>query len=211
MSITIPEYYDLVSELYSQNECASVNFIGQFIDDFLADLPEGASIADLGCGPGDEAEKHGDRLYFSGVDVSRKVLESYQKRVNASKTFHNSINSLPFDDNSFDALMFLFSILHIDHENGKKAISEAYRVLKPNSKMMFATAIGEANTVIHAIHPEFMKIDHLKPIPFYLWNPDDLRAELLAVGFEIESDDVGPIAEGRGSIIKLTAKKKLAM
>ncbi len=208
MDSRVSEYYNLSSKLYSENLCSSVNFIGSFIDSFLEKLPDGATVGDLGCGPGDEAAGHSHRLHFSGVDVSSKVLDIYSSKVSSSKTFCNSIDSLPFEDNTFDSLLFLFSILHLNHEKGKLAIKEAHRVLKPGCEMLFATATANSNMSIEAIHPEFKEVDFLYPIPFFLWNISELRDILESTGFEIKSEEVGPIAEGRSEIVKLVAKKK---
>ena len=50
----------------------------------------------------------------------------------------NALN-IPYDDNSFDLVMFKSVLVNMENqENQKKAMNEIYRILKPNGVLLFA-------------------------------------------------------------------------
>jgi len=104
-------------------------------------LPEGR-ILEVGCGPGSFAEDVFGRELVC-LDPIPEMLNSAEERVNRSRssrgegaaTFvEGTAESLPFEDNSFDAVCSLFSFR--DWYDKHAGLEEALRVLKPGSPII---------------------------------------------------------------------------
>lgn len=88
-------------------------------------------ILDIGCGTGETLtflkSKFPQSALF-GVDISSEAVRFTIKRGHTAKKA-DALN-LPFKDNSFDAVLLLDVIEHIENDSG--VIKEAKRVLKPD-------------------------------------------------------------------------------
>lgn len=85
-------------------------------------------ILDVGCGPGAALlylSRFGDVM---GVDLSDEALKFARKRGKVRKA---DISSLPFEDESFDAVVCLDVLYHEWVKDNNKALLEIKRVLKP--------------------------------------------------------------------------------
>ena len=74
---------------------------------------EGMKILDAGCGAGGacvEADKVGCRI--TGIDASPPLLEIARKRLPAGRFQEADLESLPFGDSEFDAVMAVNSVLY---------------------------------------------------------------------------------------------------
>jgi ubiquinone/menaquinone biosynthesis C-methylase UbiE len=88
-------------------------------------------VLDVGCGQGDvsEAVKHYyPDLSLTGVDISRGAIYNAKKRVKGVKFVVSDVQNLSFPDSSFDAVICLDVIEHVDRP--QKALFEIARVLK---------------------------------------------------------------------------------
>ena len=100
-------------------------------------------LLDVAGGTGDIAFKFLDRAPLSEVtvlDMTEKMLIEGKNRAEAKK-FKDKLNwvcgdalNLPFKDNIFDAYTISFGIRNVT--DIPKALSEAYRVLKPGGRML---------------------------------------------------------------------------
>ena len=100
-------------------------------------------LLDVAGGTGDIAFKFLERAPLSEVtvlDMTEKMLIEGKKRAEA-KRFKDKLNwvcgdalNLPFKDNIFDAYTISFGIRNVT--DIPKALSEAYRVLKPGGRML---------------------------------------------------------------------------
>ena len=103
----------------------------EFVESKLKDCK---NVLSIGCGPALlEARLH--KLYpemnITGLDNSKEMI------VQASKAIHleyGDAQHLRFDDNSFDAILYVTSLEFI--KDYKKAIEEAQRVLKSKGKIL---------------------------------------------------------------------------
>ncbi len=107
----------------------------------LAEL-EPKQILDVATGTGDfafEAMKlNPDKL--TGIDISEGMLKVGREKIKARSMeskmefLHGDSEALPFDDNTFDAVTVSFGARNF--QNLKKGLSEIYRVLKPEGKLV---------------------------------------------------------------------------
>src|SRR3989338_4848416 len=97
-------------------------------------------ILDIGCGAcllAKELEVYGE---VSGLDVSPMAIEFCRER-GVLQVVHGSAERIPFGDRSFDLILALDVIEHI--EDDRRALQEIYRVLKPGGvAIIFAPAFN---------------------------------------------------------------------
>ena len=99
---------------------------------FLDNLPENSKVLDIGCGNGRNLFYRKD-LEMVGVELSSELCKIV---LDKGGVIHNSnMTELPFENNSFDAIICVAVYHHLDNDRDrKKAISEMYRVLKASGK-----------------------------------------------------------------------------
>ncbi len=105
------------------------------------DLEDGHVLLDVACGTGDQgfaALKVAD-IEVMGLDFSFNMLELAKKKIDKrglSQKFEvvqGDAESLPFQDNTFDALSISYGIRNVGTISA--ALSEFYRVLKPGGRL----------------------------------------------------------------------------
>lgn len=102
-------------------------------------LKPGMHVLDLGCGTGSFdsmiAQHIGTTGSINGVDLSATQLARAREKMHHASvpcTFHKaSIDELPFEDSSFDAVVSSFVFHHVPPNVRREAIRETARVLKP--------------------------------------------------------------------------------
>ena len=141
----------LFEALYKQTEAggyyASAFLYGRKkIDDLLSpwlrSLPKGAQVLDVGCGTGEQVRL----MRELGLDVvglepapamRRKAIENNPE----TEIVDGSITEIPFDDDSFDAVVSIEVLRYLHHADVEKAYKEMLRVLKPGGEV-FVTLVN---------------------------------------------------------------------
>lgn len=130
---------DRIDKFYSQNLIDRKTAVLNAIDGYSNGRP--LKILDVGCGPGilmDEVLQRGHSV--AGVDISREMqnqaLSVAKKYAGRAVCMQGDIESLPFVDNAFDAVMCIgvLSYLHDD----RKSIAEMSRVVRPGGLVIVA-------------------------------------------------------------------------
>lgn len=103
-------------------------------------LVRGESVLDAGCGTGllleQEARAVGSEGRAEGVDFSDAMLAHARRRcadLEQVNLQQGSIETLPFEDASFDAVSCTQTLLYV--KDMDKALQEIYRVLKPRGRI----------------------------------------------------------------------------
>jgi len=103
-------------------------------------LRAGEHVLDVGCGTGllvhGMSTTVGSQGRIVGVDFSEDMLELARNRcheIDNIELQQGSITQLPFEDNSFDAVSCIQTLLYVAEV--KTALSELYRVLKPGGRV----------------------------------------------------------------------------
>lgn len=96
-------------------------------------------ILDIGCGTGELAYQLADDLKDSeihGIDISKTMIDKAKvKKGNHNVKFKvGDVEDLPYKDNAFDVITCSHSFHH--YPDKEKAISEMYRVLKHDGRLM---------------------------------------------------------------------------
>lgn len=112
----------------------------------LLDIKPSDRVLDLGCGTGVltrcislqlSAQEGGSAV---GIDAAAKMVAvARKKRASATCRFQTAAaEELPFENESFDAVVSSLFFHHIDRELKARACAEAFRVLKPAGRLVVA-------------------------------------------------------------------------
>ncbi|PIN68940.1 hypothetical protein COV93_07405 [Candidatus Woesearchaeota archaeon CG11_big_fil_rev_8_21_14_0_20_43_8] len=180
--ITI-DSYDRTVEAYAENTAGMHPMHISKI--FISYLSDGASILDLGCGPGRDVGIFADRGYnVTGVDLSKKMIGYARKQVTNAKFSVMDIKSLAFVGNSFDGVWACMSFLHVPKENIEQGLGEVHRVLKPEGVFYLGLKVGNEE----ALKPDNRYGGVEKFWSFY--QKDEIEWLLTRVGFSILESEI---------------------
>lgn len=104
----------------------------------------GERILDAGCGRAEvlaECRQRGAEV--AGIDYSEAAIEISRETlpdVPADQLLQGDVTALPWEDASFDAVIFGDVIEHLDREQTAGALREFHRVLKPGGRLVIHTA-----------------------------------------------------------------------
>ena len=108
----------------------------------MSALPKAAkTILDIGCGPGSMLSVIDNRHLSIGIDISHsQVLYARENYGTPHRKFVCSAsNSIPFKDQSFDAVTMVEVIEHLPLPVVNKTLSEIKRILKPEGLFIMTT------------------------------------------------------------------------
>jgi SAM-dependent methyltransferase len=99
-------------------------------------------LLELGCGAGNNlwfAAREG--FAVAGIDISQTAIDYARRRFAEDGLVGDfrvgEFTSLPFDDESFDLAIDRGAITCVSLEQGRRAVSEIWRVLKPGGRFFF--------------------------------------------------------------------------
>ncbi|KAF8195004.1 S-adenosyl-L-methionine-dependent methyltransferase [Pholiota molesta] len=125
--------YDIVSDtyntLYTQRPVATrVNFIQQLAND----LSPGSKVLELGCGGGLASKPFIERgCDLTGIDISAAQIALAQQNIPGATLIHADIMSASFPPESLDAVVAMYSFLHLRKEEQEVIIGRIVKWLKP--------------------------------------------------------------------------------
>jgi ubiquinone/menaquinone biosynthesis C-methylase UbiE len=110
----------------------------------LAHIKPGDCVLEAGCGTGTltlaAKRKAGPSGKVFGIDIIPGMIERSQRKAaqsNLEVTFQlGSIENIPFPENHFDVVICSFMIFHMSEKVRLQGISEIYRVLKPQGRLL---------------------------------------------------------------------------
>ncbi|HMS64960.1 MAG TPA: class I SAM-dependent methyltransferase [Ignavibacteria bacterium] len=147
---------------------------------------------------------------ISATDISEDMLAIAKELLkdHSIEFLTADAQDLPYDDNSFDTVICQFGIMFFPDK--PKAMSEAYRVLKPGGVMLFNTWDKiENNPLVHTSHKfvnEFFKNDPpaFYKIPFSMYDRNELSELMTNAGFkniEIEYVTLKGVSENSNDLV----------
>jgi SAM-dependent methyltransferase len=159
----------------------------------------GGKILEAGCGLGRWV------LYLkskgcdiTGIDIARDGLARIASHEPEAKVVAGNIESLPFNDNAFDAVISLGVVEHLEHGT-EKALSEFHRALKPGGVLLLAVPYQNIvrTLMLRPLRWLYKKIIARGPRPFseYRYIRREVVRMVECAGFSverIEADDFKP-------------------
>lgn len=128
--VIIPFFYDFSMDSEQINEGRK---------SILSRIKE-EKVLEIGFGTAINLKFYPDNVkHIVGIDANEGMLKQAEKKIAESKIkveiIHQSSESLPFEDNSFDAVVSTYTLCSI--KNVDSALKEIYRVLKPTGRYYF--------------------------------------------------------------------------
>lgn len=168
---------------------------------WIASLTRG-DVLEVGIGTGRNLPYYPANVRVTGIDLSPAMLEVARRRARDLRREVDlrvgSAESLGVGDSSFDTVVFTLSLCSIPHD--RRALSEAWRVLRPGGRLLFLEHVRSPALPIRAgqrlLEPLFLwlQADHL------LRDPLD---HLEAIGFAVER-----VERSRWGIVEKGAARK---
>tara|TARA_B100002019_G_C21222016_1_gene575256 strand:+ start:547 stop:1251 length:705 start_codon:yes stop_codon:yes gene_type:complete len=121
------------------------------------------SLIDVACGTGDIAKLFLNKVnklsHVTCVDPNHGMIKKGKKKLNEFKNLNwviGSAENLPVSSNSFDFYTISFGLRNTKNIN--KALSEAYRVLKPGGRFLCLEFSKIQNTNLDFIYKNYSKL-----------------------------------------------------
>ena len=139
--------YDRIAERYAAWVDASRDGgRARFCDLLLERLPPGAAVLDLGCGTGvPVARELAARFAVTGVDSSARSIALARQNVPSATFLHADMGSLELSPRSFDAVVALYSIIHLPRQEHPALLRAIARWLRPGGFFVAAMGAGESD------------------------------------------------------------------
>lgn len=150
--ISIKEFTKAAS-VYETDQAGVYKMCKKDYPDVLAELEKEPfeSLLDCGCGTAPMIsllyEKYPDK-HYTGIDLTPKMIEvAKAKNIPGAEFVVGDCENLPFEDNSFDAVICCESFHH--YPNVQDFFNSVYRVLKPGGRLILRdmTMNGKARLV----------------------------------------------------------------
>ena len=125
--------YDFVSDNYDESRSAGSEDSELLVE--LLNPLSGASVLEFGCGTGNYLKKiYSETTLIAGIDLSRNMLLRAKSKLPGINLIRSNAESLPFQNESFDAVYSIQVLHHINDKN--KLMSEVYRTLKRGGRFV---------------------------------------------------------------------------
>jgi cyclopropane fatty-acyl-phospholipid synthase-like methyltransferase len=180
---TVADGYDRMGpELSAWNSSRPSEARRWFRGEVLARLPAGATVLELGCGPGtDAAELSVDRRYV-GVDVSRAQLALARRRVPHATFVLGDLTSMAFQPSSFDGVVAFYVFMHVPEEELGGTFARIFEWLRPGGRLMLSLSTIEAEDRVE----KWLDV----PMFFARFTPGLSERLLSEIGFTLEMSDI---------------------
>lgn len=112
----------------------------RLLADLMDRLPDGAAVLDAGCGAGvPVAQRLSERFAVTGVDLSEAQIALAREFVPDATFLVQDIAGLSLADESFDAVVSLYAIIHVPRELHPAVLLGFHRVLRPGGFLLLST------------------------------------------------------------------------
>lgn len=119
------------------------------IDKFLALLPKGAKVLDIGCGPGTFTKYLVEKGFDAeGIDLSSEMLRIAKEKVPKAKFTLMDMRELAYSNEDFDGLLAAYSLIHIPSEEIPATLKGFYRILKSGGVLLIIAPKGEPDKIV---------------------------------------------------------------
>jgi cyclopropane fatty-acyl-phospholipid synthase-like methyltransferase len=137
--------YDQVADEYAALESAEAPWprLGR-VRAFVAGLPQGSRILDVGCGNGLPATRElALRHDVTGVDISREQIARARANVPAATFICGDVSEVDLPAGAFGAIVALYLVDNIAREDYPALFRRLAGLLRPNGRLLLSAEPGE--------------------------------------------------------------------
>ncbi|MBW8482590.1 class I SAM-dependent methyltransferase [Actinomadura parmotrematis] len=147
-SAEVAAAYDDVADLYTSLFARALDDqpLDRAVIGAFAELVDGGTVADLGCGPGAiTAHLAALGLDAFGIDLSPRMIELARRDHPGLRFARGDLTALDLPDGSVDGVLSWYSLIHLPVADVPRALAEFRRVLRPGGHLLagFFAAGGE--------------------------------------------------------------------
>jgi ubiquinone/menaquinone biosynthesis C-methylase UbiE len=154
------------------------NSVTEALGIFLAGLPQGTTVVDLGCGAGRDLDVIARQGYPAvGLDLAES-LARIAHRHSKMPVVVADLRQTPFLDETFGGAWASASLLHLPRANIPAGLNEIYRILKAGGHLFTSMKSGASEQQ----DPDGRW--------FSYFDPQEWHASVRAAGFEVERLDM---------------------
>ena len=180
--------YDAVAARFLEN-ARDRSDLSPHLDAFVAELPAGALVIDVGAGPGiDRLDLARRGVRAIALDFSRGMLRAGAAEFPGPR-LQADARHLPLASGTADGVWANASLLHLPADDARTALREVHRVLRPAGMLWLSVKRGSGAATESERYG--------RPRFFQYWSAEALDAAMDAGGFETvaASVDRGPRSE----------------
>lgn len=171
--------YDELAGTYADHRSENPPAV-TFVDDLLAELPTEPRILDAGCGQGEPIlAAFADRVGSTGLDFSREQLRRARQTVPGAGLVQGDLTTLPIADDTFDAILSFWSLIHLPETDASDTIAEFARILRPGGHLIVNEGVDEWT----GTNPDWL--DSGVEMQWHLSGEAAMREHLQHAGFSI--------------------------
>ena len=189
----VEDGYDRVALRYARLEGEERWPRMRWVRRVLSDLPDGASVLDLGCGAGVPVGPEVVRRHvYAGVDISGAQIELARANVPEAEFLRADLTKVELPEASFDAAFSFYAIDHVPREEHAELFRSIHRWLRPGGVLLISLEAGDEPAVTG---------DWLgTPMYFSHFDEDTTIGLVQAAGFTILETTVQEQREGDHSV-----------
>jgi ubiquinone/menaquinone biosynthesis C-methylase UbiE len=153
MSITHEFYASRLGPSMFDSIAIPSRHTSKFIADELRDLPRNSQVLDVGIGTGLISERlsRSGNINLDGTDPSPEMLNKAQQRVPLADLRVGSAEQIPFDNDTYDAVLLVHVLKHVPASNTSQVVSEISRVAKPSAVVLVS------DLMLPSFKPKFLR------------------------------------------------------
>lgn len=179
------QIWDKVAEKWSEFRDRPMEEVVDFLKD------KKGNVLDLGCGSGRHLCKLDGK--WSCVDFSSRMLnlamEKSEKEKIKVEIIKSHLSKLPFEDNSFDAAIYISALHCLQKEDRKKSLKELFRVMKKGKSALVSVWSSKQKRIdgkLGEISVPWTVGDKKLQRYYYIYSKDEFEKLLKEVGFKIK-------------------------
>ena len=163
-----------------------------YLERFMSELPDGARVLDLGCGPGVAATARLARRFdVTGVDISEVQLELARARIPKARFVQGDLCELDFPAGSFDGITAFFVLAHTPRDEHEALLRRIAGWLSPGGLLLASfPAVARDDLVREWGGVAMYSSSH---------DAETTRSLLRRSGLELVVDDVAILRQSRGA------------
>jgi SAM-dependent methyltransferase len=143
-SARIAAAYDVIAADYLASKSEPDAALLARLEWLIEGLPAGAQALDLGCGAGHPVLAWlASRVQATGVDISSGQLVLARQFAPTANLIQADIAEITLPEGSYEAVVALYSIIHVPRQRHPAVLEHIYRSLKPGGRFLATMAIED--------------------------------------------------------------------